>query len=85
MPRLELMDYAIFRIGQPDEPSGINMKPLIMGSLIADDDKTLNYLLNTGISRKYGQEGQAASASAGSESEIPRVERELRMSLRLAG
>ena len=52
VPRLELMDYAIFIIAQPEEPLGMDMKPLIVGSLTADEDKTLNYLLNTGISCK---------------------------------
>ena len=61
------------------------MKPLIVGSLTTDENETLEYLLSTGIRSKSSQEHNVPSASAGSEREIPRVEKELRSSLRLSG
>ena len=49
----------------------------------SEENEALNYLLNTGINPK--PEHSIPSASAGSEMDIPRVEKELRTSLQLAG
>ena len=84
VPRLELMDYAIFGIEQQQNVDS-EMKPLIVGSLTTDENETLEHLLSTGIRSKSSQEHNVPSASAGSEMEIPRVEKELRSSLRLSG
>ena len=67
----ELLEYAIFGIIEPEELKGAEMKPLVMGTLTADEDKTLSYLLNMGISLNIIQTEtyrcSSASASAGSE------------------
>ena len=78
------MDYAIFGIEQQQNVD-IEMKLLIVGSLTTDENETLEYLLSTGIGSKSSQEHNVPSASAGSERDIPRVEKELRSSLRLSG
>ena len=47
--RTESLEYAVFGIIESGELSGVETKPLIVGTLTADEDKTLSYLLNTGI------------------------------------
>ena len=84
IPRTEPLEYAIFGTIQSEELSDIEMKPLIVGSLTADEDTTLNYLLNTAISRNISQTElpRCTSPSAGSKRELPRVEHEPRSSSR---
>ena len=75
------MDYTIFGLTQAtDEPE---TKPFIVGSLMSEENEALNYLLNTGINPK--PEHWIPSASARSEMDIPRVEKELRTFHHLAG
>ena len=54
------------------------MKPLIIGSLTADEESTLSQLLNMGLQKpNVAQTQKKASASARSESDLDRVKREL--------
>ena len=80
----ESLEYAIFGIMESGEPTGVEKKPLVVGTLTADEDKTLSYLLNMGISQNISQTEtyRHSSASAGSKRELPRVECELRLSTR---
>ena len=47
---IESLEYAVFGTVESGESSGVETKPLIVGTLTADEDKTLSYLLNMGVS-----------------------------------
>ena len=83
--RTESLEYAIFGTIESEESSEVETKPLFVGTLTADEDKTLSYLLNTGIIQNNNQTEPTrhSSASAGTKRELPRVECELRSSTRL--
>ena len=70
-------EYEIFGVSSPLNIDIIDMKPQIIGSFTADEELTLSQLLNTGLKPTPLPTQKKASASAGSESDLKRVKREL--------
>ena len=70
-------EYEIFGVSSPLNVDVVDMKPLIIGSLTADEELTLSQLLNMGLKPNVSQTQKKASASAVSESDLDRVKREL--------
>ena len=54
-------------------------KPVIIGSLTAKESSTLTILLKDGLGKKPNVQQTPASASVGSQDQIPRVEAEMTM------
>ena len=75
-------EYEIFGISSPFNIDIMDMKPQIIGSLTADEESTLSQLMTTGLKSTPSKK---ASASAGSESDLKRVKRELAIPLPYTG
>ena len=78
-------DYAVFGITQLLEDREVETKPLMVGSLTAKENKTLECLMLTGIGSWSRPKSSSPSASAGSERDLQCVKKELRSALHLAG
>ena len=76
VPRVQSLHYEIFRVSEQDTEPKEDSKPVIVGCLTAQENETLDTLLNTGL----GSPSTAVSASTGSEQDLPRVKRELHSS-----
>ena len=72
-------EYEIFGISSPLNIDVGDMKPQIISSLTADEESTLSQLMSTGLKSAgvKSTPSKKASASAGSESDLERVKREL--------
>ena len=74
-------EYEIFSVSSPLNIDVVDTKPQIIGSLTADEESTLSQLMSTGLKsagvKSTTSKKVSASASAGSESDLERVRREL--------
>ena len=72
-------EYEIFGISSPLNIDVVDMKPQVIGSLTADKESTLSQLRSTDLKPADVEStpSEKASASAGSESDLERVKREL--------
>ena len=81
--RTVTVQYEIFGIPDPYEIQEVNTKPLVLDSLTADENGTLNKLLDTGIQPNKIQKAVTVSAvrrvssRADSVKDLSRVKREL--------
>ena len=71
-------EYEIFGISSPSNIDIIDTKPQIIGILTVDEESTLSQLMTTGLKSTPAKK---ASASAGSESDLKRVKREIAIPL----
>ena len=80
-------EYEIFSISSPLNIDVVDTKPQIIGSLTADEESTLSQLMSTGLKSAgvKSTPSKKVSTSAGSESDLERVKRELDIPLPCTG
>ena len=79
MLRTVTYEYEIFSISSPLNINVVDTKPQVIGSLTADEESTLSQLMSTGLKPTdvKSTPSKKVSTSAGSESDLERVKREV--------